>query len=497
MIQRVRAAWAALRYKAQDQIQFFNTYYSAWRDAVWPRITFQTLVDDGYGRHATVFACVQKYATTFPEAPMRVYTGDGKSEEEAPDSPARALIRRPNPHMSETDFWRYFITYAAVGGIVCVWKQRDLAGNVVALWPLHRGVIGPVPDPRGWLSHWKYDIGSGETWALPPEDIIPYRWAIDPTSPLDGLSPLVASARAVDTGAEALRYVYALLANDAVVRTALVVNGIVPDSIKEAMLLQFRDQYGSDNRGAPMILQGQDAKIERLGANLEELGADALHQVPDAMICSAFDVPGVLIGTSGGMQRSIQGAPREMLEYWTETARIPRWREVEEVFTHHLLHPDFGETDSTYRFDLANVRALAEDEVAKLTAAVAAVEGGVLTVNESRAMIGQEAVPGGDVFLRGSGITEIPPTGAPEPELEPAPTPSPDPLVVAAVNGAANGTANGTGAGDQKALPLPETVVIGEDDIEDAIRLWDQMMAESHPDLVGILDARAVPRKRA
>ncbi len=493
MIDRLRAAWGALVAKAvQAPIQFFNTYYSAWRDAVWPRITFQTLVNDGYGKHATVFACVQKYATTFPEAPMRVYVGDGKDEEDDPDSPARALIRRPNPHMSETDFWRYFITYAAVGGLVCVWKQRDRSGRVVALWPLHRGVIGPVPDPAGWLSHWRYDLGSGETWSIPPEDIIPYRWAIDPLSPLDGLSALVACARAVDTGAEGLRYQYALLANDAVARTALVVNGILPTSVKEQLLLQFKEQYGGDNRGAPMILQGQDARVERLGASLEELGAEALHSVPDAMICSAFDVPGVLIGTAGGMQRSIQGAPREMLEYWTETARVPRWREVEEVFTHYLLHSEFGETGSRYRFDLSGVRALADDEVAALRAATDAVRFGLLMVNEGRQMAGHDPVPGGDVFLRSPQVAEVPPTGAPAPE----PPALPVQAGPAAAEDDGEPPAGGDGAEASKALPLPDEVRITDGDIEDAIRLWDEMMAESHPEMVGILEAGTVTKRR-
>lgn len=413
---------AVVARKAEEtRLKIFSTFRSLWNEVVFPRITFRTLVDEGYGKHATVYACVTLYADTFPEPPLGVYETRGRDRVFVPH-PAASLIAAPNEFMSEDEFWQYWITYAAVGGLVCVWKERNRRGEVIGLWPLHRGQCSPVPAAYGWLSHWAFDPGDGSpTIKLDKKDIIPYRWAIDPLNPLDGLSPLVACARAVDTGTEAMRYVYALLKNDAVPRTALVSKSILPDAIRTRMLAQYADQYGGDNRGMPMILEGQDASIQRIGSNLDELGADALHTVPDSWITMAYRVPAVLVGTAGGLQRSIQGAPGEMMEYWTEVVRIPRWRSVEGVFTRHLLKAEFGDVPEGVGmgFDTSLVRALAQDEIRRRTSITEAFAAGWYTVNEARTADKLEPVPTGNVFLRRPGTVEVLPDGAkPKPTIE-------------------------------------------------------------------------------
>lgn len=413
MIDRIRATFGRTQAKAQEKLQFFDTLIrSLWSSAVWPRISFRRLVDDGYGKHAIVFACVQFYVRMIRGAPLVVFAEDDVGER-TPDGKhaARKLIRQPNSAMSEREFWAYWMTYAAVGGLVCVWKERDLAGNVIGLWPLHRGQIAPVPAADGWLAGWAFTPGDGSKPVfVPSEDIIPWRWAVDPNSPLDALSVLVAVARAVDTGAEAMRYVYALLANDAVTRTALVSKAILPPGVREKMLEQFREQYGGDNRGMPMIMEGQEAELQRIGSNLQELGADTLHSVPDAWITAGFAIPAVLVGTSGGLQRSIQGAPKEMAAYWIENVAVPMWEDIGDTFTRHLLWAEFGGPDTglVMAFDLRRVQALAEDLVAKRKSALDGLRMRLLTVNEARIEDGKDEVAGGDVFLQPTGFSEIP-----------------------------------------------------------------------------------------
>lgn len=484
MIERIRDALQRVGSKAQEKLRFFTTYATTWNDAVWPRITFRRLVDDGYGKHAIVFACVQLYVRVMKEAPLLVYQEDDVGEKTADARhPARRVLRRPNRHMSEREFWSYVVTYAAVGGLVCIWKERNRRGEVVGLWPLHRGQIGPIPSETGWLRGWSFDPGDGRPVFIPPEDVIPWRWAIDPNNPLDALPVLFAIARAVDTGAEAMRYVFAFLKNDASPRTALVAKGLLPEKVKAAMLEQFRQQYGGDNRGMPMILEGQEASLERIGSNLNELASEALHGVPDAWITAAYGVPAVLIGTSGGLQRAIQGAPSEMAAYFVESVAVPMWADIADAFTVHLLWQDFGGEDSglIMAFDLTQVRALQEDVTAKRRSTLEGLRMRLLTVNEARIEDGRDPVPGGDVFLQPAGMAEIPLGGStaltPSAPLQQEDEPPDDE----------------PGA---KALPLPREVEIDEDDIEDAIRLWDTMMADRHPELVGILDARSTNKRR-
>lgn len=412
MIERIRGAMTGLRAKAQAQLRWFTSYTSTWLDATWPRIDFRRLVDDGYGKHAIVFACVQLYVRVMREPPLRVFDEDDEGER-TPDlkHDLQALLRQPNAHMGEREFWAYWITYAAVGGLVCTWIERDRAGRPVGLWPMHRGQVSPIPSSDGWLAGWSFDARDGSKPVfLPVEDVIPWRWAVDPNNPLDAMPVLYAVARAVDTGAEAMRYIYALLRNDAVPRTALVAKGLIPPEVKKAMLEQFREQYGGDNRGMPMILEGEEASLERIGSSVQELGADALHSVPDAWITAGFGVPAVLIGTSGGLQRAIQGAPKEMAAYFVESVAVPMWADIADTFTRHLLWREYGgqNTGKVLAFDLSKVRALQEDKAATRRSILDGLRMRLLTVNEARLEDGKDTVAGGDVFLQPSGFSEVP-----------------------------------------------------------------------------------------
>jgi hypothetical protein len=102
MIERIRGAMTGLRAKAQAQLRWFTSYTSTWLDATWPRIDFRRLVDDGYGKHAIVFACVQLYVRVMREPPLRVFDEDDEGER-TPDltHDVQALLRQPNAHMGE------------------------------------------------------------------------------------------------------------------------------------------------------------------------------------------------------------------------------------------------------------------------------------------------------------------------------------------------------------------------------------------------------------
>lgn len=558
MIERIRGVFGRTSAKAQEKLVMFGTTIrSLWSGAVWPRITFRRLVDDGYGKHAIVFACVQFYVRMIRGAPLMVFEEDDVGER-TPDAKhaARKLIRKPNSAMSEREFWAYWMTYAAVGGLVCVWKERARDGSVIGLWPLHRGQIAPIPSATGWVLGWAFTPGDGSKPVfIPPEDIIPWRWAIDPNSPLDALSVLYAIARAIDTGAEAMRYVYALLKNDAKPGTALVSKAILPSGVRERMLEQYREQYSGENLGMPMILEGQEAEIVRIGSNLQELGADTLHSVPDAWICAGFAIPPVLVYTSGGLQRSIQGAPKEMATFWIETVAVPMWEDIGDTFTRHLLWPDFGGEDTGFvmAFDLRRVQALAEDLVSKRKSVLDGMRMRLLTVNEGRIEDGKDPVDGGDVFLQPTGFFEVPlvpvakegsvalPVGTvatlselqasvygnktpieavralavatgqiseeaaamifPDIVEEPPPAPTQEPPVPPQLPPPDDAEPDAEPSVEEeppgaKALPIPSEVVIDESDIEDATRDWDRWAAKHAPDLVGMMNATVAKPKK-
>jgi len=378
-----------------------------WARAAWPDITFRQLVDEGYKVNAAVFSCVNYHVDAFPEAPLYPYEERDGDFEKLPDAPIRQLLAEPNPEMGEKEFWGYCISYQAIGGNAYVWKRRSTANRVVELWPLHDGQVAPVPGMEKWISHYEYHVQGHDPIMIPREDIIHLRWAPDPMNPIRGMSPLQAIARDVMTVNEAIRYQYALLKNDAAPRTIVGVSGGLSDAAFERMKEQWQERYGGDHRGDVAITDGE-LTVQRIGMNLEELAIQALFNVPESHIASAFRVPPILVGLNVGLQRSTLANFREAREAYTEEFRLPRWAKVASQVTTQLYRQDFAaSTKQVLMFDTAQVRALAEDEQAKrgsLNAALAWT-----TVNEARMAMGLEHLgPAGDVFIRSNASDVVP-----------------------------------------------------------------------------------------
>ena len=397
-------------------------WFPEWMKHSFPTYTFKRLVEEGYAKNSAVFACVRVHANALPEPECHVWQIDGKDRVIVPDHPLRQLFVEPNPHMDEVEFWERFWTYAAIGGSAYIWIERSRAGEVLHLWPMSRAQIAPIPSASGWLAGYQYTYVQGDierALYVPPEDILPYFWAVDPLKPLEGLSPLEAAARAVDTDNEILRYVYALLKNDAVPQTLVALKDTVSADDLKDLRERFEEKYGGDNRGSAAIIEGSEATITRIGANLDELAAETLHNIPETRIAGAFEVPAVLAGLNVGLQRAINANARELREFYTEQTLAPRWRKLGSMLTTRLLRREFeAGPELVCAFDVSSVRALQEDRLAKMDAITRAVGPGWMLRSEGRAMMGHDSVPEDDVYLIPTGVVV---TNAGELPAQPAP----------------------------------------------------------------------------
>lgn len=66
-------------------------------------------------------------------------------------------------------------------------KVRDLAGQVVELWYLPHYMVEPQWPISGvpFISHYAYCV-DGREYYIPREDIIHFRWGLDPNNPRRG-----------------------------------------------------------------------------------------------------------------------------------------------------------------------------------------------------------------------------------------------------------------------------------------------------------------------
>ena len=373
-----------------------------WVTASFIEPTFQALVREGYSLNAAVFACASALTFDFPEPPPVVT--DVKKGETVSNHPLQLLLERPNPVMSYHELAVYTMAYMAIGGNAFWYKLRSEAGRVVQLWPYHIGQMTPVPGGVNWIQRFDYDPGDGTNTPVKVEDVVHFKWpSVDPAQPWQAQPPLKAAARETDSDNELTRYLFALLKNDAVPRTALVLppSVVLDDKQFKRLKKQWNERYGGENRGTTAIVEG-GATIQRIGLDMKELAFEALHGVPEARIASAFRVPPIIAGLNIGLTRGTFANYEEARKAYTEQTLVPLWVLAGGEMTSGL-GGEFG-APVKVGLNLGSVRALREDENNRWTRVDKAVVGGYLTVNEARAALGYPEDSAGDVYLRGLNV---------------------------------------------------------------------------------------------
>lgn len=385
---------------AQAETSPAGSFMTPWANTRWRDTSFNSLADEGYRFNSAVFSCVQVWANTFPEPPLTVsQETDANVRVQAPAHPLRALVKRPNAAMGEDDFWSYVITYMAIGGNAYVWKERSNGGKVIGLWPMHDGVMQPIAGAGAWCDGYVYKQGTADQRDVPLADVVHLKWAVDPRQPVKGIGPLKACARAVDADNEMLRYEYALLTNDAVARTIISLAEPITATGMRELKERFERQYGGENRGGVAVIEGAEATITRVGANLQELAVEALHDIPESRIAAAFGVPAAMAGLNVGIKRptALGSSNDELVAGFVARRVVPMWRRVAAQFEAQML-PEWGEAPGlSVEFDTSHVQALQEDEQGLITTLNGAWASGWMTLNEVRARASLPPLVDGDV----------------------------------------------------------------------------------------------------
>lgn len=397
--------------------------------------TFDALTREGYKGNAAVFACISQLVMGYIEPRLMVWRQTDGGSVPLPNHPLSLLFRHPNKQMGIGELLQFTQTYKAIGGNCYWYKVRSAARRVVELIPLNDAQITPVAGGSSLVDHYEFENGTGRPNIIPADDIVQFKWMIDPLQPWRGLAPLMAVAREVDSDNEATKYLFALLKNDAVPRLALVAPAgtVLSDDQITRMRSEWKDRYGGANRGAPAILEG-GLDVRTISLNLQELAFEALHRIPEARIAAAFRVPAVLAGLNVGLEQMTYNNVDGMMEHFTKRTLVPQWRLDEEEMTADLL-PEFGgRDDEIVAFDMGSVDALAEDVDKKRTWVDGAIGHGYMTVNEGRAQIGLAKDPAGAIYLRSMVSIEVP-LGGERPEPAPV-ADAPNPLKAYRVKGA-------------------------------------------------------------
>lgn len=390
-------SWAASSVlKAGQTLSFIQN----WVKTSWMETDFWTLIRQGYKASSAVSACVRALAFSFPEPQLIAYKTVKDEEQPAgANDPLQKLIRNPNPDMGEAEFMQFVITYAPCGGNIYIWKQRNAAGKVVALWPWSDGQCSPVPGRNsidGIVRGYEFDAGDGAKIPLSKKDVFQWKWMIDPEQPWKGIGAIEFAARDVSSDTESSRYTYAMFKNNAIppVAVTLVEGDELDEPTVKRLQKQWIKRYGGDGTGSPAFLQA-GMTIQKLGMNMQELDLSNLKNIPESRITAAFGVPASIAGLYVGVKRSDYGDGMARKSF-TETTLVALWRSFSSEMT-AALSDEFG-GGYALRFNLDQVKALAENVNEMWTRLLNAVDKGVIMRSEFKKAVGLKWGPEDQVY---------------------------------------------------------------------------------------------------
>lgn len=339
-----------------------------------------------------VLACIATRATTLNEPPLVAV--DPISKQPIMAHPLTRLFRRPNKHMSQSQFWQYVSTYIDIGGNCYIHKVRNVYGQVIELRPYHSGHIVPISESGQWVDFYKYSY-EGVEKEIDPRDIIHLRsYYIDPLNPVLGISPIRAAGINVDTYNELMATLYSYLRNNGVPSGVLSVQQTINAQQAESLKEQFQSNTTGANRGKPVVLPS-GMSYTQMGLDVSKMEASSQFKQYETAICSIYRISSAVVMTASAIDSKYSNMQTAFQEYTTLT-RVPTWNTWEEQVELSFVD-EYPEVD--LEFDTSSVQALQSDPDAVIYPVVAQFNANLITVDEARQRMGYgPAAEGGDKF---------------------------------------------------------------------------------------------------
>jgi len=353
---------------------------------LWTPRNYADLAREGFTKNAVVYRCVRMIA----EAASSVTLYAFEKGQPINAHPLLDLIARPNATQCAPDLLEAWYGFLLVSGNAYM-EAVSVSGEVRELHVLRPDRMKVIPGPDGWPEGYEYTAG-GQSVRF-AQDVergvrpILHMALFHPDNDHYGLSPLEPAAIGVDIHNASGGWNKALLDNSARPSGALVYtsnDGALTGEQYERLKSELETSFqGAANAGRPLLLEGG---LEWRAMSLSPKDMDFIQSkyVAAREIALALGVPPMLLGIPGDNTfANYQEANRS---FWRQTV-LPLVNRTAKALSGWL-----GE-GIELRPDLDRIEALSVEREA-LWERVRKAD--FLTVNEKRALVGYEAVDGGE-----------------------------------------------------------------------------------------------------
>lgn len=367
---------------------------------------------------SVVMAPVQWVQRALPEGEFKVRkkTKDGGFEE-LPDHPMLALIQNPNPFYSDIVLWWGVVLSLLLDGNGYWMIVRNGVGRPAQLWYIPHWMLEPKwpEDGSVFISHYRYAPGGGvPPMDVAPEDVIHFRYGVNPRNLRKGLSPIDSVIREIFMDMESSNFVAALLKNMGVPGIVIAPKGgAMPNPQDVAATKAYvQSQFSGDGRGRALVL-GAPTEVSQFGFNPSQMEMSGARDVAEERVCAGIGIPAAVVGFGAGLQSTKVGATMEQMgkQAW-QNGVLPIGKLISDELKRSLL-PLFGDaTGLDVFYDASEVPAMQEDEDKRVERWNKMLQAGAITVYQYLIGLGMEADDSHKYYLRPIAVIEVPEGGA-------------------------------------------------------------------------------------
>lgn len=267
-------------------------------------------------------------------------------------------------------------------------KQKT-RGRDMGIRYLAPSTIRPEINAAG-LAGFERIAANGVRMRLPVDDVL-YWWYPDAEIELgEPLAyPGAAAAQAAGVLSNMDVFLAAYFRRGMIKATLFVTKGIITEPERDRVKDWWKRMTGGlRNAFSTEVINGDQASVMQIGDGIGELGNAALTQEKREAISTAFGVPHSLVMSNAANYATAQ---QDVLSLYQNTV-IPQAKELARQLNRQLFAP----MGYWFRFEYGRIEAMQKSELEKAEMVQRLVGGSVLTVNEGRALLGYEPVPGGD-----------------------------------------------------------------------------------------------------
>ncbi len=340
---------------------------------------------NAYDDSAWLFSVVNRITTSVAATEWKLYKmgTDRADRVEVPDHPLARLWKRPNPFYATPRFTETTGQHLELAGEMWWVLYRNAMGVPLEMWPIRPDRMFPVKSRQDYIAGYIYRMGN-ETIPLAVDDVI-FVPIPSPTDAYRGQGPVQAIIADIMSERDAARYTANFFGNSAQPAGIIHLDEELDDEDFKRMVDRWRYQHqGVNNAHRVAILERgtwTDVKY-----SMNDMQMTELRHLNRDIILGAFGFPAPLLGIVDSVNRANAEAAEVMFARWVLKPRLIR---IKGALNNQLVEI-WG--DDSVAFDFED--PVPEDRVQDLAVADRGYKGGMLTLNEGRALLGFDKIDG-------------------------------------------------------------------------------------------------------